>query len=300
MSDQPGAIPLGLAQQEASRSVDPEQLESLGKKAAAYYIEHKGTLNDAVTEIVKEARLSPEQVKRVCEFANTSAYLSEFEKSGEQRNVTFDGGPANPSVVLKDLNDGSSPNPSQIKLASLNAPTDYRREQADDLLQDAFGGGMEKVARAHALHADPVDDLADLRTNLQDMEQRFVSQMSSGAVALDDIRTDLCKTAEQSLHQGASLNDMIYAWSRFSEPGKVKEAAAAVLAYLRERKDDLPDLDGSMEKRASAGIVPNPNHPLIEQFQAFARVSHEQKKLAHALDITREQLAEVNARLKVA
>ena len=304
MSDQPGAIPLGLAQQEAARSVDPEQLESFGKKAAAYYLEHKGMLNDAVVETVKEARLSPEQVKRVCEFANTAAYLGEFEKAGEQRNVTFEGGPANPSVVLKDLNDGSSPTPAQIKLgSSAEAPPDYRHKQVDELLYGAFGGngGMEKTAKAHSLHANPVEDLADLRINLQAMETDFISKTSSGDVVLEDMKGDLCKTAAQEVVNGTSLNDLIYAWSRFAEPSKVKEAAAMVLSHLRERNFmDKPDLEGSLDKRASTGVIPNPDHPVIEQFCAFAAVSHEQAKLAHALEITREQLAEVNSSLKVA
>ena len=102
-------LPLGLAQQEKARPVDPDQLEQLGKKAASLYLSNHTPLTEAVVDTLKTASLAPEQVKRVCEFANTTAYLSEYEKAGSIRNVTFEGGPANPARVLQDLNDGSSP-----------------------------------------------------------------------------------------------------------------------------------------------------------------------------------------------
>jgi hypothetical protein len=102
MSDLPNHM---LQQQSDARPVSGEQLEVLGKKAASRYAE--GTsLNEAVVETVKQAGLSPEQVKRVVEFANTAAYLNEFKKEGSSKAIEFDGGPADPSEVLKDLNDG--------------------------------------------------------------------------------------------------------------------------------------------------------------------------------------------------
>jgi hypothetical protein len=96
-----------LLQQAHARSVSGEELEAFGKKAAAQYSRGDGSLTEAVVETVKHAGLSPEQVKRVVEFANTTAYLTEFKKEGSHhRVVEFQGGPADPSAVLQDLNDG--------------------------------------------------------------------------------------------------------------------------------------------------------------------------------------------------
>lgn len=107
MSDLP---PRGLLQQAHARSVSGEHLEVLGKQAASKWAtgEHP-TLADAVLEQVKEAGLSPEQVKRVVEFANTDAYLTEFKKEGaNHRFVDFGrSGPADPAEVLKSLNLGA-------------------------------------------------------------------------------------------------------------------------------------------------------------------------------------------------
>lgn len=85
-----------------------EELEVLGKQAACKYDSGEScTLNCAVVETVKHAGLSPEQVKRVVEFTNQSAYRNEFNKLGSgHKYIEFEGGPANPGEVLKDLNDG--------------------------------------------------------------------------------------------------------------------------------------------------------------------------------------------------
>lgn len=96
-----------LLQQMHAQPKSGEELEVLGKQAARMYLCGGCSLNDAVVETVKQAGLSPEQVKRVVEFANTSAYLKEFEKKGStDKYIHFEGGPASPGEVLKDLNDG--------------------------------------------------------------------------------------------------------------------------------------------------------------------------------------------------
>ena len=97
-----------LLQQAHARPVSGEELETLGRQAASAWRrgEHK-SLSDSVVETVKQAHLSPEQVRRVVEFTNQSAYVEEFRESKEaHRVVDFPGGPADPSAVIMDLNDG--------------------------------------------------------------------------------------------------------------------------------------------------------------------------------------------------
>ena len=95
-------------QQSHARPISGQELETFGKHAAdRWSCGEYGTLSEAVVESVKTAGLSPEQVRRVVEFANTHAYLTEFNKEGQaHRVIDFAGGPANPSQVLQDLNDG--------------------------------------------------------------------------------------------------------------------------------------------------------------------------------------------------
>jgi hypothetical protein len=304
MSDQPGAIPLGLAQQKAAKNVDPEQLEAMGKRAAALYSSQGTQLSEAVVETVKEARLAPEQVKRVCEFANTNAYLSEFEKAGEVRNVTFVGGPASPAKVLQDLNDGSSPAVHQVKTAAYLPPSGHYKTAgaSDSILAEAFGAGMEKTAEAvphHARH-QPGEELADLRSRLEGVHEHYMSKLSSSEIFLNDIKNDLCEAGAQQVMDGSTLGDVVRAWSSFGDTRMVKEATQLLRDHLRQRRImDKEQMDESLSKTASAGVVPNPAHPVIDRFLIFTKVAHEHRKLEHSIRIVDEQLNEVNGKLGV-
>lgn len=305
MSDQPGAIPLGLEQQKAARPVDPSQLESMGKQAASQFTECGASLNEAVVSVVKEAMLSPEQVKRVCEFANTAAYLAEFEKAGEVRNVTFDGGPANPSVVLKDLNDGSAPAIHQVKTAEYEPPTGHYKlaGASDSILAEAFGApeSMEKVASVdHLAHADSLEEAADLRARLDGVRDDFMSKISHSEVFLADVRSDLYDSVKQQVMGGSSLGEVVSAWASYGDTNQIKEA----MSYVRDRfrEDGVMDseqVDESICKTASAGSVPNPEHPVVERFLVLTKAASEHKKLQTAIGIVDEQRREVDERLGI-
>jgi hypothetical protein len=309
MSDQDsGALTLGLLQQKVARPVDPEQLESFGKQAAARY-QQGVPLSKAVVEVVKTAKLAPEQLKRVCEFANTSAYINEFEKGGEVRNITFNGGPANPSDVLKDLNDGSAPAVHQIdEDYGIPSSGTYKTASADDsVLAQAFGHtGMEKTASAvthterdHFSHQSPVEEVYDMKVRLDGAREHFMSKLASSQVVYDDVRGDLCETVRQAVHHGSSLGDIGRAWSSYTPNSfMLKEAMSLV------RKD--LDKSGVMKKEAQAaslqtvsgGLVPNPAHPVVERFIAFTKVAHEHRKLGKAVELVDEQLEFVNPQLR--
>lgn len=310
MSDSSDSLPLGLALQQAAKPVDPEQLELMGKRAAAAYSEHGTRLSDAVVEIVKEAKLSPEQVKRVCEFANTNAYLSEFEKAGEMRNVTFEGGPANPSVVLKDLNDGGNPMLSKLRSNDYTEPTGHYKTAGvtEDALAEAFGikpGDKEKTASAHSgvdrdhmSHYNPVDELNDLRICLEGTRETMVSKLSTSGVVYDDVSSDLCKTAAQEFETGTPMGDIARVWASHAPNAPLfKEAMALVVKHLQSRGHSEEELTQSLNKTASAGTLPNPTHPLVEQFVAFTKVAHGHHILQKSIEVLDEQLTRVRFKL---
>jgi hypothetical protein len=305
MNDQPGAIPLGLEQQKAARPVDPGQLEAMGKRAAAQFSSGV-SLNDAVVSVVKEAMLSPEQVKRVCEFANTAAYLSEFEKSGEIRNVTFDGGPANPSVILKELNDGSSPAIHQVKSAAYEPPIRHYKvaRASDSMLAEAFGvpAGMEKAASVdHLARANAAEEMADMKVRLDAVHDDLMSKLSHSDILLNDVKDDLYSSVKQELYQGASLGDVSSAWASYGDVNQIKEAMGLVQRRLfHDKVMDPEQIGSSLHKTASAGSVPNPAHPVVEQFLALTKIASEHRKLKAAIAIINEQRREVDERLGVA
>lgn len=307
MSDQPGAMPLGLLQQQAAKPVDPAQLEMMGKRAAAAHTDCGTSLSEAVAETVKEARLAPEQVKRVCEFANNAAYLREFEKAGEVRNVTFDGGPADPGEVLRSLNDGSAPALNQTKTADYDPPSGhYKTAGADEqLLADMFGApsSMEKtasVSRDHSVRENPAEEVNDLRIRLEGARDQFISKLASSGVLYDEVQRDLAEAVKHELlEKTASMGDIVGIWGRYTpNTFMLKQAMVCVGKILHESGLKPAELGESLQKTASAGRVPNPQHPIVERFLAFTKIAHEHRKLERAAQDVTEQLGAVNSQLQ--
>ena len=303
MSDAPGALPLGLSLQRAAKSVDPEQLELMGKKAASLYGDGKHSLSEAVVATVKEACLSPEQVKRVCEFANTNAYLSEFEKSGEMRNVTFTGGPADPGYVLRDLNDGGNPARNNISNTDYTVPTSsYKTASVGmDKVAEAFGivSDNTKTASAvshtrdHASHIDPADDVNDLRLGLERAKEDANSKLASARILYDGLAKDLCNVVTQAVETGTDLGDIGRAWSGYTEDARLyKEAMAKVSSHLKARGHKNLNMMAKI-----AGVIPNPAHPVIAGYVAFTKVAHACRVLNTSIKVLDEQLVSASKKL---
>jgi hypothetical protein len=77
--------------------VDPESLKMMGKKAAAMFLTDKTPMNTSIANLVKEASLNEEQVKRVVEFANNEVF-SELFRQDYDKNIAFP--VADPGKVL--------------------------------------------------------------------------------------------------------------------------------------------------------------------------------------------------------
>lgn len=274
-SDLPSAQ---LLQQAHARPKSGEELELLGKQAAAKYLEGScPTLNEAVVATVKTAGLAPEQVRRVVEFANTDAFLQEFKKeSASSKVVTFEGGPANYSDILKDLNDGGGgtvfdpgngdyhqPPPSTVKTAQLNME---RLGIEDTKLAEAFA-----VDESPLPFAEPLVDSLDLKEKLARAYEVVSSEISilEGQYlgAIDDLYTQV----KQASLGGTSLGQIVVAWSTITdEPAFVKAAFAQITPKLIETgvfftKEAIGE---SLEKTANSGLV-NPQHPLVGSYRFF-------------------------------
>jgi hypothetical protein len=300
-------LPLGLAQQEKARAIDPDQLEKFGKQAADMYSGAGTPLTEAVVEVVKTACLAPEQVKRVCEFANTTAYLAAFEKSGNVRNVTFEGGPANPARVLQDLNDGSSPTLLTESSDYKKASPDFRHAGEMDVLAQAFQHQAEQLSKTasaqpqHQQHANPLDDLLDTKLSLEGVRDELVSMKTGAQLVFDDISTDFAKTAEQAMMDGTcGLAEVLYACGAVSQhQAHVKQAAAHLEDYLGKHGHSAEEIGRSLrgvpiEKRAHAGRIPNPQHPLVVKFAAFTKAAQAVRVVDLAISDVQEQIKLTN------
>jgi hypothetical protein len=301
-----------LLQQSAARPKSGEELEVFGKQASAMYRCGGCSLNDAVVETVKKAGLSPEQVKRVVEFANTDAYIKEFEKKGAtHKYIAFQGGPANPSEVLKDLNDGGggtifddgsddySHGPmhksSQVlldrnrrtmeKVASVRAAPISRTEQAFEQ--------MWKVDEKPLPYAEPLQDAFEMQDKLAAADDQLRHELNTTEVLFAQATEDLYQLVKQA-SEVAPLGHVLQVWEEVVPgPGFVK-AAFSLIGPRLVREEVFPSLDSmgsSLEKTASRRPYVNTDHPLVSTFAAYCGAL---EKLAHLREARKEVTKELN------
>jgi hypothetical protein len=279
----------GLFQQRNARPISGEHLEVLGKKASADW--SAGTyssLTAAVTNVVKTAGLSPEQVKRVVEFANTSAYLNEFRKEGSaHRVIEFEGGPASVADVLRDLNDGGGGSvfdrgtldyqtpPSNAKVAAARAEAE---------LTALFGSPAPDLPQEN-----PLGPALDLQTKVASAREHLLSQLSGLEVVYSDLGDRLYFQVKQAALRGMSLGDIVQAWDSVAPSADHIKVASSLVAP-RLLKDEvfrnIGELHASIDKMGGARMV-NPAHPLVGEFVEFCQALN---KLAETR-LARDELA---------
>lgn len=278
-----------LLQQTHARPVSGEELEVFGKKAACRYTCGEcATLNDAVVMTIKSAGLSPEQVKRVVEFTNQNAYLTEFKKeSSAHKYIEFHGGPANPSEILKDLNDGGGGTVFDRGMADYASPPPEKT--ASILAKNRAVLGLEKVAsvvdpREQALrqafaaedvpvpYEDPYQDSIAMREKLATIRDNLNSDLSFLETEYLVIGDDLYGQVKQAALEGTPLGHVIQAWQDVTPgEGYVKCAFQLIGSRLVEEGvfRSFDEVGASLEKTAGAQALPNHEHPVLKSFAAF-------------------------------
>jgi len=304
MSDLPH---YGLLQQLNAKAVSGEHLEVLGKKASSLWCEGRAkTLNDAVVATVKHAGLSPEQVKRVIEFANTEAYLTQFRKEGTASKVVDfgPGGPASPAVVLQDLNDGGGGSVFDPGTGDYNQPPAEKTSSARDktasaaedaLLFEAFG------VRETALPlAEPMANTIELRDKLASAFEQATAQLSTLENMFSDLRDRTFHNVKQAALSGTALSEVAEIWNRFAPSETyVKVAFRAIIPQLIENGvfANGEAVAESLQKVAHVGI-PNEEHPLVADFKDLCEVLSKLAETREIQQATGEGLIEVNEVLK--
>lgn len=295
-----------VLQQRDARPIPGEHLEVLGKRAATSWVMGKcASLHEAVVSAVHSERLSPEQVRRVVEFANQDAYLQEFRKEGRAKVIHFDCGPADPAQVIQDLNDGGGGSlydqgnldyrmpPSMAKSASLSRTSTSMDKTA--AAEEPAVPGLPKLTKMPSLPklasnyedqlwglfrgedpavlpmAEPMGPLMDVRNKLAGARDTLVHEINQLELDYAETGEGLYQTVKQAALEGHSLGDVVAAWSTVSsDPVYVK--VAFQLLSPRLRKDgvfsSLDDIGASLQKQAAVG-TPNPDHPLVLGYSEF-------------------------------
>lgn len=295
----------GLLQQLSAKEISGEHLEVLGKSASTMWCEGRAkTLNDAVVETVKHAGLSPEQVKRVVEFTNTSAYLTEFRKEGSANKVVSfgAGGPASPSAVLQDLNDGGGGSVFDPGNGDYHQPPREKTAAPNDIHEAAFAEMFHAVDPALP-NAEPLSNTLDLRDKLASAYDQATSQISTLENMFDDLRERCFFNVKQASLLGTPLSETINVWSQVAPSmDHVKVAFQCILPMLLENEvfasgEAVAD---SLQKVASVSGVVNQEHPLVVDFKDFCDSLQKLAEVREEQLAVGEGLAQVNHFLKAA
>ena len=266
-------------QQEHAKAHSGESLEVLGKHAAAGWGDGRySTLTEAVTSIVKEAQLSPEQVKRVVEFANTAAFLQEFRKEGAAHHVVeFPGGPANVSDILKDLNSGGGGTVFDRGTLDYNdAPHSSTTKTSSDEVEEAF---LEmfgvKEAEAEEPFANPYGPIIDLHDKLAGAADQLLSDVSEFEIAYAELGDRVYHQVKQASLEGVPLGQIMQAWETVAPAEEYVKVAFMLMTPRLLREGVFHEADqmiSSIDKVASQGSTVNPEHPLVTEFGDFCVV----------------------------
>lgn len=296
MSDLPT---FGLLQQAHARPMTGEHLEVLGKQASARWsCGEVKRLSDAVVETVKHAGLSPEQVKRVVEFANQDAYLKEFKKEGsEHKFVDFPGGPADPAEVLRDLNSGAGGSVFDRGSSDYNTPPSEKTASAkSDYEHDMiamFAG--EKVSEEY-VYADPMAPLVELRDKVAGAVSTFNDQVSGLEVAYADLADSLYRQVKQAALEGSELGEIVQVMAEVAPSTEHMKVAFQLMTprLLREGVySSGAALQASFSKTAGMRVV-NHEHPLCVDFGEYCEVLSKLAELRSAQTDSRAALMEID------
>lgn len=277
MSDLPSSA---LAQQAHATPMTGEQLEVMGKHASKRYLNGECHLTEAVMETVKHAGLSPEQVRRVVEFANTDAFLQEFRKEGRQhRVVEFEGGPADYAAILQELNGGGGGTVFDKHANDYNyPPTDAARLESRN--QDRLGVEETKLAEAFAVQGqeipfeDPLREAYDARAKLAGAQEELISEIGMLEGHYLDVVERLFGNVKQASYEGATLGQIVGAWGQVTDnPDFVKAAFQQLTPRLLQNGvfSSKADIGDSLMKTASVGVL-NKEHPLLSDFHEYCSV----------------------------
>lgn len=284
---------LEILQQSQARSVSGEELEIFGKHAAQRFAEGGVSMNQAIVEEVKHAGLAPEQVRRVIEFANTAAFLHGFAKEGSHKVVEFEGGPADPSIVLQDLNDGGGGTVFDRGLGDYVFPPTEKAAQeklAEATLQEMFA--VDRTAPGIP-EENPLGDVIDFRDKVAGLSDHLTAELGGTETLYLDLVDRLFDQVKAASLGGYSLGDVVTLWSTVTdEPLFMKAAFAAVSDKLVEGGvfKDTVEICESMTKVAATQRLVNDAHPLIQDFGEYCQVLVKLAELRGARDEALEAL----------
>lgn len=285
-----------ILSQSAGSHVSPELLETLGRQASQTF-QQKGTpLNQAIRELTAQhPELGNEHIKRIVEFANNVTFQDKFQ-NGADKNVHFE--VADPGVVLRDLKDGGSPAHDGRSLESdyLSPPKQSGNDATalDNLIWPSQDSGTAKLASQNL----SLDELFDSKLQLQGVFDKLAESYEVAGYLLDEAKESLYSAIKNEVvrYDGAGLGGVVGALTKIASEDLVASFLPAMIERMREEGFQPQQLQSSFEKRA--GVMVNPDHPLVISFQGMMKIAQEMVVVDDAMSKTDKELVFVKTAMR--
>lgn len=295
----------GLLQSSEGRhaSLSPEELESLGKSAASMFVNEGIPLNRSVVKLASAHHgINAEQIKRICETANTAVYLSRHDqtKTAGFSYPKFE--LADPARVIQDLSSDARPTvEGSISSDYCSTPGMKEKTSEMDLIRNMFGekiASIVETGEVEVTESSAFKEVMDTKRTLDDLRSNLVSSAEDCDLCLKYASAEYYKTVRNHLLSGGSFSDVVVsARASIGDSEKVSSVLSPIVAQLLKEKIASPN-QLREETRGIAKVahrVLNPSHPLVVLSAEVSNFSDEIDKVAVALHDVDNEIGRVTS-----
>lgn len=289
--------------------LSPEMMELIGKQAANLFIEKGVNLNESIVKMASAHEdINQEQLKRICEFANTATYLAKHDQNKTAgAKVSYpEFELADPNRVIQDMSDGAKPT------ILTKVDTDYGHlpekkqktssAKSDALLEELFNT-KEASARADLDFSkdtavnqvmEAKEQLVALRETLS-ASNEHLDLMQKGASA------DFYEHAKRHCLEGGSFADIVKAAQATGASNEqVQEVLRPVISlFIKEKVSSVKSMTEDMKDLTKlAHRVVDPEHQMVKAAGAIIDCNQQRGAISSGLEQIEAEIKRVNAFVK--
>ncbi len=249
----------------ADTLISAERLRSMGKQAAARFVQDGVSLNSTIAGMVKEAGLTNEQTKRVVESANNTTFV-ELKRAGHKGNVDF------PCADFNEIAGGTKTK-TAAPLGPLVKTAAYIPGGEGLRLEDLFDQHAEEPERYHEL----VKEAQVFHRAEMPVPAHVTNQMHIKKEAEADFKAALINMDEHLWTLGSLLKTAAAEGHQPHEAGAALELLGMTEGVQKVVTAEYPELVefGHMAKFANAGMGPIQGGPLPGVVQSLEMTSQQ-------------------------
>lgn len=289
--------------------LSPEMMELMGKQAANLFIEKGVALNETIVKLASAHEdINQEQLKRICEFANTSAYLAKHDQNKTAgAKVSYpEFELADPNRVIQDMSDGAKPT------ILTKVDTDYgklpeKKQKVSSARSDALLEELFQVKEAQA-RADldfskdtAINQVMGAKEELVALRETLTASNERLDLMQKEAEAEFYETAKRHCLDEGSFADVIKAaQATGASDVQVKDVLRPVIVgFTKEKVSSVRDMADDVKSltKISHRII-NPDHPMVKAAGAVIDCEQQRTTISKGLEQVETQLEKVNSFIK--